>query len=95
MEYSNACLCSGCSNNPKPCEHFESCGMKIGFRWDENGNEHYIGMGCNSAKCKRDNPDYKPLTKAQFIEMYKKMPNKTNISLYELLECARINGMVD
>lgn len=96
MEYSNTRLCSGYLNKPKPCEHFESCDMKIGFQWDENGNEHYIiGRGCNAMSCKRDNPNYKPLTKAQFIEVYKKMPNRTNISLYELLECARINGMVE
>lgn len=96
MEYSNTRLCSGYSNKANPCEYFENCNMKIGFQWDENENEHYIiGRGCNDMSCKRDNPDYKPLTKEQFIEMYKRMPNRTNISLYELLECSRINGMVE
>lgn len=44
---------------------------------------------------KRDNPNWKPLTKRQFIELYKKMPNRTNISIGELLERAIIDGIVE
>jgi hypothetical protein len=46
-------------------------------------------------KCKRDNPNWKPLTKQQFIELYKQMPDRTNISIGELLEGAIIDGLVE
>lgn len=96
MEYHYTRLCSGYKNKPEPCKHIDTCDLCVGFMLDDNGNEHYIiGMGVNSMKCKRDNPNYKPMTKKQFIELYKKMPNRTNISLMELLECARIKGMVE
>lgn len=43
--------------------------------------------------CKVDMP--KPMTKQQFIQLYKQMPNKTNISVGELLERAMIDGLVE
>lgn len=96
MNYSNTSFCSGYLRKPKPCKHIDSCELCIGFHTDDNGNEHYmIGRGCNAMKCKRDNPDYKPMTKQQFIELYKQMPNRTNISLGELLEQSIIDGMVE
>lgn len=96
MIYSNTKLCRGYSNKLEPCKYIDSCDLCIGFWLDEGGNEHYIiGRGCNAMKCKRENPNYNPLTKSQFIEIYKQMPNRTNISLGELLECARIDGMVE
>lgn len=96
MRYEFTRLCSGYSNKPEPCKYIDSCDLCIGFQLTEDCSERYIiGRGCNGMKCKRDNPNYKPLTKEQFIEIYKKMPDRTNISLGELLECARIDGMVD
>ena len=96
MEYSYTRLCSGYSNKPEPCKYIDGCDLCIGASLDENGNEHYIiGRGCNGMKCKRDNPNFKPMKKSQFIEMYKEMPSRTNISLGELLEYARITGMVE
>lgn len=53
--------------------------------------KHYInGIGHT---CKVDAK--KTLTKQQFIELYKQMPNKTNISISELLERAIIDGLVE
>lgn len=96
MKYSHTKLCRGYSGKYKPCEFIDSCELRIGFHTDDNGNEHYmIGRGCNAMKCKRDNPDYKPMTKQQFIELYKQMPNRTNISLGGLLEQSIIDGMVE
>lgn len=96
MEYLYTRLCKGCLKQYKPCELIDSCELCIGSHTDDNGNECYIvGRGCNSMKCKRDNPNYKPLTKQQFIEFYKQMPNRTNISLGELIEYARITGIVE
>lgn len=96
MKYLYTTLCNGYLNKPEPCKYIDSCDLCIGFKLDEDGNEHYIiGRGCNAMKCKRDNPNYKPLTKSQFIEIYRQMPNCTNISLGELLERARIDGMVE
>lgn len=96
MEYRNTMLCSGYSHELKPCEHIKSCELCIGPGIDIYGNERYIcGMGVMEFKCKRDNPNWKPLTKEQFIELYKQMPNKTNISISELLERAIIEGIVE
>lgn len=46
-------------------------------------------------KCKRDNPNWKPLTKQQFIELYKQLPDRTNINIGELLEKAIIDGIME
>lgn len=52
---------------------------------------HYIpGMG---HVCKVDMP--KPMTKQQYIQLYKQMPNKTNVSVGEFLEKAIIDGIVE
>lgn len=67
-----------------------------GNRNGENGNEEYVcGLGVAEFKCKRDNPNWKPLTKQQLIELYKQMPDRTNISIGELLEGAIIDGIVE
>lgn len=96
MEHSYARLCRGYSSKYEPCEYIDSCDLCIGFSPDEKENEnHIIGRGCNTAQCKRDNPNYKPMTKQQFIEIYKQMSNRTNISLGELLDQAMIDGMVE
>lgn len=96
MDYLNTMLCSGYIQEPKPCEHIMHCDLCVGLNVDENGNERYVcGMGAASFKCKRDNPNWKLLTKEQFIELYKQMPNKTDVSVGELLEKAIIDGIVE
>ena len=73
------------------CEFFKDCEenlLECTNLLDEN--KHYIsGTGYI---CKID--ILKPLTKKQFIELYKQMPNKTDISIGELLEKAIIDGLV-
>lgn len=73
-----------------------NCDLCIGTSIDANGNEEYVcGLGVADFGCKRDNPNWKPLTKQQFIKLYKQMPGRTNISIGELLEKAIIDGIVE
>lgn len=96
MEYQNTMLCSGYSHELKPCKYIMDCDLCTGPFADTSGNERYIcGLGVVELKCKRDNPNWKPLTKQQFIELYKQMPDRTNISIGELLEGAIIDGIVE
>lgn len=89
-------LCSGYIHELKPCEHIANCVLCTGISIDTYGNERYVcGLGVLEFKCKRDNPNWKPLTKQQFIELYKQMPNKTDVSIGELLEKAIIDGIVE
>ena len=95
MEYLSTMLCSGYSHELKPCKHIMKCDLCTGPFVDTNGNEQYVcGPGVVEFKCKRDNPNWKPLTKQQFIELYKQLPDRTNISIGELLERAIIDGIV-
>jgi hypothetical protein len=72
------------------------CDLCIGPSVDTYGNERYVcGPGVADLRCKRDNPHWKPLTRQEFIELYKQMPNKTNVSIGELLEKAIIDGIVE
>lgn len=96
MKYQNTILCSGYRHEPKPCEHIMDCDLRISPFVDTHGNERYVcGRGVLNFKCKRDNPNWKPLTKKQLIELYKQMPNKTDVSIKELLERAIIEGIVE
>ena len=70
MKYTDTKICSGYSHEPKPCEHIMKCDLCTGPFVDTNGNERYVcGPGVTDFKCKRDNPNWKPLTKQQFIEI--------------------------
>lgn len=96
MKYRDTMLCNGYSKEMKPCEHITNCDLCTGPFIDTNGNERYIcGLRALDFKCKRDNPHWKPLTKQQFIELYKQMSDKTNISIGELLKKAIIDGIVE
>lgn len=73
-----------------------NCDLCTGPFVDTNGNEQYVcGPGVVNFKCKRDNPHWKPLTKQQFIELYKQLSDRTNISIGELLEKTIIDGIVE
>lgn len=96
MKYTDTKICTGYSHEPKPCEHIMNCDLCIGHLVDINGNEQYIcGPGVAEFKCKRDNPHWKPLTRQQFVELYKQMSGRTNVSIGELLEKAIIDGIVE
>lgn len=96
MKYTDTRICSGHSHELKPCEYIMKCDLCTGPFIDANGNERYVcGPGVADFKCKRDNPHWKPLTKQQFIELYKQMPDKINVSIGELLEKAVIDGIVE
>lgn len=96
MKYRDTMLCSGYSHESKPCEYIMHCDLCTGPFIDINGNEQYIcGPGVAEFKCKRDNPHWKPLTRQQFVELYKQMLGRTNVSIGELLEKAIIDGIVE
>ena len=97
MEYNHMRLCHGMNKEFAPCEFIDKCCLCInsGFDYD-NDNEHYIIMlGALDLKCKRDNPNFRPFTRHEFFEIYKRMKNRTNISITELLESAIIMGAVE
>ena len=88
-------LCRVYSKEIKPCEYIKDCDLCMMYKVDDNGNEIYgCGIGVSDFKCKRDNPYWRPLTKIEFIELYKRMTGRTNISIGELLERAIIDGIV-
>lgn len=96
MKHTDTRICSGYSHELKSCEHIINCDLCTGPFIDTNGNERYVcGPGALDFKCKRDNPHWKPLTKQQFIKLYKQMPDKTNVSIGELLRKAIIDGIVE
>ena len=72
--------------------------MCIGFSIDKNSNEVYVcGMGVADFKCKRDNPNFKPITKAEFLKVYKKIPiyKRKEMGLSDALESAIAIGLVE
>lgn len=97
MKYTDTKICSGYSHEPKPCEHIMKCDLCTGPFVDTNGNERYVcGPGVTDFKCKRDNPNWKPLTKQQFIELHNKMLIcGRGRSIEELLEKAIMDGIVE
>lgn len=97
MEYQNTMLCRGYSGELKPCKDIKGCDLCVGPDVDANGNEIYVcGLGTDTFKCKRDNPNWKPLTKQQFIELHNKMLIcGRGRSIEELLEKAIIDGIVE
>ena len=98
MEYFCQRLCSGYSKEKKPCEYIDKCDLCIGFSIDENSNEVYMcGMGAADLKCKRDNPNFKPITKAEFLKAYKEIPvyKRKDMGLSDVLESAIATGLVE
>ena len=98
MEYFCQRLCSGYSKEKKPCEYIDKCDLCIGFSIDENSNEVYMcGMGAADLKCKRDNPNFKPITKAEFLKVYKEIPiyRRKEMGLLDFLENAKAMGLVE
>ena len=75
MKYQNTMLCSGSCGEYKPCQYIKDCKLCIMACIDENVNEKYlIGRGTNHLLCKREYPNFKPLTIHEFIEHYKMLP---------------------
>lgn len=95
MKYQNQMLCRGYAKESKPCEYIKDCELCMMLGNDKYENEIYgCGIGVPDFQCKRDNPNWRPLTKQEFIELYKRMTGRTNISIGELLERAIIDGIV-
>lgn len=88
--------CVGHLKEVKECEFIDSCDLCRVVTNVDNDEIYIFGVGSPSFRCKRDNPNFKPMTKSQFLKVYKEMPNKTvNVSITELLEGAIAMGMVE
>lgn len=65
---------------------------------DEDFNERYvIGLAQANMLCKREHPNFKPLTKKQFIELYKRMPKgfRATTSIDMLIQGLQVVGLVE
>ena len=88
--------CKGASHELRPCPYIDECNLCIWYNEPDTVQNYCIGLGGNPLKCKRDNPNFKLMTKKQFMEIYKQMSGRTNnLSLMELYEQAKIDGMVE
>lgn len=97
LKYKSTMLCKGDCYKYKSCEHINNCTMCIVNCTDEDCNEKYvISFGQNNMLCKRDHPNFKPMTKKQFFEFYKMLPlyERVNTSIGLLLEQAIIDETV-
>lgn len=98
MEFIGQKLCMGYSNKKKKCKHINDCKLCQLLFIDDNSNEIYgCGIGIPSFKCERDNPDFKPITKDCFFEIYKEIPvsMRKGMGLSDILELAKIEGLVE
>lgn len=90
-------LCYGYNHKLLPCEHIDTCDMIINInRPGDDCEEYIIGLGRTSEKCKRDNPNFRPMTKHEFIEAYKRLSGRTmDVSLQILWDTLRVKGLVE
>lgn len=87
--------CFGDSNDLRPCQYIDDCELCVNNTHAVYDCEVYvIGRGCSRLKCKRDNPDFKGLTKQQVFEMYKRLQKIEPVSITEILDFARIEGIL-
>lgn len=90
-------LCRGNSCDYKPCENENICELNLlNCTQYEDATERYIiAPNQCGVKCKRDNPDFKGVTKQQAIEIYKSMPGRTtNVSISEFFEYLRMDNLL-
>lgn len=90
-------VCCGYNHEFAPCKYIDTCDLIINASTPGRDREEYvIGLGAASEKCKRDNPNFRPMTKHEFIEVYKRLSGRTmDVSLQELWESLRMKGLVE
>lgn len=71
--------CMGASHDSKQCPYMNECDLKD---WYSDSSVKVIVYRIkdlkNPMECKRDNPNFKPMSKKQFMEIYKQMPGRTD-----------------
>lgn len=98
MEYLGQKLCKGYLLEQKKCEYIDNCELCQFLLTDDNNNEIYgCGLGVPDYKCKRDNPNFKPMKKDEFLKIYKEIPiyMRSGTGLNDILEMAKIMGLVE
>ena len=98
MEYFSQKLCRGYFHEQKQCEYMDNCKLCQFLTTDDNSNEIYgCGFGVPDYMCKRDNPNFKPMKKDEFLKIYKEIPisMRRGMGLSECLEYAKIMGLVE
>lgn len=71
--YKNTKLCKGGGVYYLPCEHIENCNVCINYALDKrqgNNNELHRIFDMPYILCKRDFPNFKPISKEKFKELY-------------------------
>ncbi len=90
-------VCYGYNHEFATCKYIYTCDLIINASLSGDSRESYIiGRGVTPEKCKRDNPNFRPMTKREFIEAYKRIPRRTtDVSLKDLWESLRMEGLVE
>lgn len=87
--------CYGDNHELKPCEYIDTCTLCLDVTHCDGICKVYIvGLKQPGLTCKRDNPDFNGITKKQFFEAYKRLQKKNPVSITELLELAKIKGIL-
>lgn len=60
--------CNGYSKEIKPCEHIDGCDLCRVVSIVGDDEIYVCGVGVADFKCKRDNPNFKPMTKEEFLK---------------------------
>lgn len=91
-------LCIGYLKKANKCEYIDNCDLCMLLDVDDECNEIYAcGLGVPDFKCKRDNPDFRQMTKSEFLKTYKQMPvyKRYGMGLSEVMEWAISIGLVE
>ena len=85
--------CVGHSGAVKECEFIDSCDLCRVVTNVDNDEVYIFGIGSPSFRCKRDNPNFKPMTKEDFLKIGKFMPDG-DFSVEELIAYGISMGLV-
>lgn len=85
--------CTGYSHEAKGCEFIDSCDLCRVVSVVDDDEIYVCGVGVPSFRCKRDNPNFKPMTKEEFLKIGKFIPDG-NFSVEELIAYGISMGLV-
>lgn len=86
--------CVGHSKEVKECEFIDSCDLCRVVTNVDNDEVYIFGIGSPSFRCKRDNPNFKPMTKEEFLKKFGYV-SQIGINLEEFLSSAIEMGVVE
>ena len=86
--------CVGYLKEVKECEFIDSCDLCRVVTNVDNDEVYIFGIGSPSFRCKRDNPNFKPMTKEEVLKVGKFIPDG-NFSVDELIAYGISIGLVE